>query len=244
MNRLGLVSIIGATLVLAACGSAATASSSSPSAPQTGGAFRGGSTGQLVQINGQTLILSGANGDITVSYTSATTISKTSTAALADITPGVCIVATGAKDTTGLVTATTVRLAVKGASGCTAGGFGAAPAAGASPRPNPGGQANLSNVSGEVTAVSGTSVTVLTLTSASQTITVPTTAAVTQSSSTSAAALQVGECVRASGSPDASGTVQATALTITPAGPSGTCSAGFGGFGRGPASNGAPAAGG
>jgi hypothetical protein len=168
-------------------------------------------------------------------------ITKTSTAALADITPGVCIVVTGVKDTTRLVTATTVRLAVKGASGCTAGGSGAGPAAGASPRPNPGGQANLSSVSGEVTAVSGTSVTVLPLTNTSQTLTVPTTAAVTQSSPTTAAALQVGECVRAGGSPDASGAVQATALTITPAGPSGTCSTDFGGFGRGPA---APAAGG
>jgi hypothetical protein len=243
MKRFGLVSIIGATFVLAACGSTATASSSSPTAPQTGGALRGGSAGQLVQINGQTLILSGANGDITVSYTSATAISKTSTAALADITPGVCIVATGVKDTTGMVTATTVRLAVKGSSGCTGGGFGAGPAAGAGPRPNPGAQANLSNVSGEVTAVSGTSVTVLPLTNTSQTITVPTTAAVTQSSSAAAAALQVGQCVRASGSPDASGTVQATALTITPAGPSGTCSTGFGGFGRGSAGSGAPAGG-
>jgi uncharacterized protein DUF5666 len=242
MKRLGLVSIIGATLVLAACGSAATANSTSPSgSPATGGALRGGSAGQLVQINGQTLILSGANGDITVSYTSATSITKTSTASLADIIPGMCIVATGVKDTTGLVTATTVRLAVKGANGCTAGRAGGGPAAGASPRPTPSGQANLSSVSGTVTAVSGTSVTVLTPANTSQTITVPTTVAVSQSSSTTPAALQVGQCLRASGSRDASGTVQATALTITPAGPSGTCSTGFG---RGPAGNGAPAAGG
>jgi hypothetical protein len=161
MKQLGLVSIIGATLVLAACGSAATASSSSPSgSPATGGAFRGGSAGQLVQINGQTLTLSGANGDITVSYTSATAITKTEDSAQARLL---------------------------------------APA----------------RVPGR-----------------------------TQSSSTTAAALQVGQCVRATGSPDASGAVQATALTITPAGPSGTCSTGFGGSGRGPAGNGAPAAGG
>jgi hypothetical protein len=51
-------------------------------------------------------------------------------------------------------------------------------------------------------------------------------------------------CVRASGSPDASGTIQATALAITPAAASGTCSTGFGGGGRRPAGNGTPAAGG
>jgi hypothetical protein len=136
MNRLGLIPIIAASLVLAACGSTATASSgsspssspaSSSSAP--GSAIRGGPVGQLVQINGQTLILSSANGDITVSYTSATGISKTSTAALADVTAGVCIVATGVKDTTGRVTATTVRLTAKGTTGCAAGGLSAGPAA-------------------------------------------------------------------------------------------------------------------
>ena len=181
--------------------------------------------------------------DITVGYTSATAITKTSGAALADITPGMCIVATGVKDSSGLVTATTVRLAAKSASGCTAGGLGGGPGAGASPRPNLGGQANLSSVSGEVSAVSGTSVTVLAQTSTSQIITVPTTAAVTQSSSATAAALQVGQCLRATGLPDASGAVQASALTITPAGPSGTCSTGFGGLGRPPARNRAPAGG-
>jgi len=112
MNQFGRLPIIVAAFALAACGSAATAagSSSSPS-PSRGpvGALRGGSAGQLVQINGQTLILSGASGDITVSFTTTTTITKTSTAALADITPGVCIVATGAKDASGLVTANTVH---------------------------------------------------------------------------------------------------------------------------------------
>ena len=154
------------------------------------------------------------------------------------------------KDTTGLITATTVRLAPKGAAGCTAGGFTTGPAAGASPRPSPSprptpsGQANLSIVSGEVTAVSGTSITVLSPTNISQTIAVPTTAAVTLSSSATAAALQVGQCLRAAGPIDATGTVQATALTITPAGASGTCSTGSGGFGRRPSGSGAAAAGG
>src|SRR5207244_1785618 len=74
---------------------------------------RGGASGQLVQINGNTLILTGANGDVTVTYTTTTTITKMSTATLADITAGECIFANGAKDSSGLITATSVRLAPK-----------------------------------------------------------------------------------------------------------------------------------
>ena len=99
----------------------------------------------------------------------------------------------------------------------------------------------MSVVSGEVTAVSGTSVTVLTASTGTQTFTVPTVANVTVSSAASAASFQVGQCLRATGAPDASGTVQATSLTITPAGANGTCSTGSG-FGR-RAGNGAPAGG-
>jgi uncharacterized protein DUF5666 len=239
MNRFAVLSCIGASLVLAACGGSATAATSSPS-PSPGGAgtFRGGAAGQLVQINPQTLVLSGAGGDITVDYTSSTTITKTSTATLADIAPGMCIVATGQKDAAGMVTATSVRLSPRGAKGCTAGGFTGTPAPGASPRPSPSprpvpsGQPTMSVVSGEVTAVSGISVTILTPAKASLSITVPTTATVSQSSVANIAALQVGQCLRANGSRDASGNVQATALTISPPGPSGTCSTGLGFGGR------------
>src|SRR5260370_10775827 len=86
-------------------------------------------------------------------------------------------------------------------------------------------------VSGEVTGAAGISITVLTTTSGSQTITVPTTAAVTTTVGASATDLRTGECLRATGARDSTGTVQATSITITPAGPSGTCVAGFGGGG-------------
>jgi hypothetical protein len=88
-------------------------------------------------------------------------------------------------------------------------------------------------VSGEVTAAAGISITVLTTTSGSQTITVPTTAAVTTTVVAAAADLRTGECLRATGARDAAGNVQATSITITPAGPSGTCVTGLGGRGGG-----------
>src|SRR5258708_2779047 len=247
MNR--MVVWMGWTLavVATACGSAATASngaSSSPSPQRGGGQFRNGASGQLVQINGQSLILTGPTGDVTVTVSSTTTFTRTSTAVLADIVPGDCILATGQKDADGLLTATTVRLSPKPAAGCAAAGrpgpnasppAGVSPPPQASPRPVPSGQPAMAFVSGEVTGAAGISITVLTTTSGSQTITVPTTAAVTTTVVASATDLRTGECLRATGARDSTGTVQATSITITPAGPSGTCVAGFGGgggFGR------------
>ena len=241
MKRSNLLVVIGAAIIAAACGNAASAANSattSPSPRAGGGAFRNGASGQLVQISGQSLIITGPNGDTTVTFSATTPITKTSTATLADITPGTCIVATGTKDASGAVTATAVRLAPKPAAGCSA-SFAAPPGAEAtprpspSPRPTPSGPANRAIVAGEVTAASGTSVTILTTANGSQTITVPSTAAVTRSYSVTSTDLQTGECLRALGPKDASGTVAATSLTITPAGPSGTCTTGFGGGGRG-----------
>jgi hypothetical protein len=164
-------------------------------------------------------------------------VTKTSTAALADITVGTCVVATGQKNAAGTIVAATVRISPKSASGCSAGGgFGgpnpganATPRPGATPRPTPSGLANVGFASGQVTAVSGTSVTVLTAAGTSQVVAIPTTASVTDSAVVTAAALQTGQCIRATGAKDSAGNVQATALTITPAGPSGTCTAGPGG---------------
>ena len=246
MNRFIALVAVAAGLAVAACGSGASAamSSTSPSPGRGGAQARNGAAGQLVQINGQTLILTGATGDITVTFTTSTTFSRTSTAVLADIVPGACIVATGQKDSAGMLTAMTVRLSPKAASGCGAGQFGPNPAPGgtprpvapgASPRPTPSdqpGQPAMAFVAGEVQSATGISITVLTTSAGAQTITVPTTATVTKTSSASSADLRTGECLRANGQPDAAGAVQAMSITIAPAGPSGTCATGTGGRGR------------
>jgi hypothetical protein len=248
LNR-AILAFAAVAFALAACGSAAGAAgtSSSPS-PGAGSAFRNGASGQLVQVNGQTLILTGPNGDTTVTYTPATTFTKTSQATLADITRGTCILATGVKDASGALTATNVRLSPKTATGCAVRNFAPTPAPGATPRagatPRPNGQPNAAFVTGEVAAVAGTSVTVLTQTAGNQTITVATAASITRSAIVSGSALQDGECVRANGTRDSAGDVQAVSITITPAGPSGTCTTGFGGRGGGGAFPGGGASGG
>jgi hypothetical protein len=232
MNRTIIVIAVAAVVGVAACGSARAGSSSASPTPDRTALGRNGAAGQLVQINGQTLILTGAAGDITVTFGDTTSFTRTSTAVLADIVSGLCVVATGQKDAAGALTAMTVRLSPKLSTGCGAGQFGPPnQSPGASPRPVPSGQPAAAFVSGEVTAASGTSITVLTATSGTQIITVPTVANVTRTSSAASTDLRTGECLRANGARDSAGTVAATSITIMPAGPSGTCATGLGGGG-------------
>src|SRR5439155_703285 len=126
MSRFSIILCIGASFVLAACGNSASAGNTASPSPGIARAPRGGASGQLVQINGNTLILTGANGDVTVTYTTTTTITKMSTATLADITAGQCIFATRAPDASGTVQATSLTITPAGANGtCSTGsGFG------------------------------------------------------------------------------------------------------------------------
>ena len=250
MNRLAVTVLgIGAVLAVAACGTAAAGTTTpSPSGGSNNSSrARNAAAGQLVQINGTTLILSNANGDTTVTYTGSTVITQTSTGTVSDINPGVCIVAVGQKDATGQVTAATVTVRNPTNGSCAGGGNlfgggGGAPRTGNpsfSPRPTP---ANLGIARGLVTAVSGTSVTVQQTDGTTVTIAVPTTVRVSKTDTVDASTLQTGDCVAATGTRDSSGAVAARALTIVPAGPSGCFTGGrgggfggggFGGFGGG-----------
>jgi hypothetical protein len=245
MNRaiLGAAGVT-ACLGIAACGSAAASGGASPTATPSaggrGGFARNAAFGQLVQINGSTLILSGSTGDSTVTYALTTTITQTSTGTLADIIPGTCITATGTKDAAGTLVATSVSLAAAVSGSCATAGFGGgtfSPRPGATPRPSfspPAGAAGFTATRGEVKSVTGTSVTLVQASGVATTITVPTTVRVTTSTVIKPSALQTGECVTAIGPKDSSGTVAARALTVSPATATG-CTAGFGrgGFGGG-----------
>src|SRR5438034_11755210 len=109
MTRLSLVFGIGVTFILAACGNGANAANGATS-PSPGGPQRGGASGQLVQIDGVTLILTGANGDTTVTFTNSTTMTSTCAATIADIAQAERIVASGTSGWSGVTTATAVRL--------------------------------------------------------------------------------------------------------------------------------------
>jgi hypothetical protein len=241
MNRaiLGVAGVM-AGLAVVACGSAAASGASTSAPSPSAGARRGlagnAAFGQLVQINGPTLILSNANGDSTVTYAATTTITQTATGTVADIIAGSCITATGTKGAGGIVTATSVTLSAAVNGSCTRAGGGFGGGGGTfSPRPSfspPAAAAGLTATRGQVKSVIGTSVTVTGATGTTTTIDVPTTVKVTTSTVVQAAALQTGECLTAIGTKASSGVVAARALTISPAGANG-CTAGFGGFGGG-----------
>jgi hypothetical protein len=248
MNRVlttaGLVAM--AALGLAACGFNASPGSAAPASAPNGALRQGprnGASGELVKMNGMTLVVNGQNGDITVLYTSSTTFQRTSTGTFADITTGKCLIATGQKNPGGTLTAATVRLTNKVNDTCTLGGPGGfAPGGGQggtvapTPRPTPpAGRPTFSFVGGEVTAVAGTSVTVKDSNGASQTVTVPTTVRVSKSSPAAASDLALHQCLTANGTRDSSGKITARAISIVPPGPSGCASfvRGFGGGGFG-----------
>jgi hypothetical protein len=233
MRRFLVPTLVPLLLLLAGC--AGNVSAGAPKAsPSPGRGFRNGASGQLVKITGTTLILSGASGDTTVTFDSTTRITRTSTASVADIVPGVCLFAVGLKDASGAVTANTVRLTPAANGSCTpqanlVPGGGGLPGFG-TPRPDrPTPPANFGIVAGVVTAVAGTAVTVKGQSGTTATVTVPTTVLVSKTADASAADLQIGECLAAAGNRDAAGTIQARSLTIRPPTASGTCS----GFGRG-----------
>ena len=237
-----------ACVALAACsvpflGSSAATTGASPS--PGGGPGRNGASGELVKIDGTTLVVNSQAGDVTVLYDSSTAFQKTSTAALADIAVGKCITAPATKDSSGALTAGNVQLRSKNAAGtCQGGGPGGGgggfggPGADATPRPtprpSPSIDPNVAFVAGEVTAVSGVNITVKTAAGASESVTVPTTVTVTRSDAAAATDLALHQCINANGQRDAAGKVTARNISIVPPGPSG-CATGGGGrnFGGG-----------
>ena len=220
---------------MAGCGTAGA----SAGLPSTG--FRGGDLagGTLVSVSGSTLILSTANGNVNVAFSSSTPISKTSAGGLSDITVGSCVTAIGSEGSTVAITATSVTVSPAVSGTCasesyTGGNPGGFPGRGAdfSPRALPSGGFgfDFGSVRGVVTAVDGTTVTVQPTTGSSESLTVPSTARISITASGSTSDLVAGACVAAVGPRSSSGTVQAHSLLIEPDSGSG-CFAGGGGFG-------------
>ncbi|MHB8508999.1 MAG: hypothetical protein ACYDGR_10190 [Candidatus Dormibacteria bacterium] len=253
-SKIVLVMIGAGSVLVAGCGVSATAPNAAASAsPASRRAQRLGAAGELVKITGDTLILNSTAGDITVVFTSATTVQKTSIGSISDIAAGKCLTGSGQKDTSGVVTLSTVRLSDKVNGACDVGRGTTRPGGGGTPASPSAGQSNAAFIRGEVTAVSGVSVTIKDSNGASLVVSVPTTVSVARSSSATTSDLAVGQCVVAQGPRDStSGKVTARTLLIQPAGPSGCFTGaggrGFGGFGRGgggrPGGGGAPSGGG
>ncbi len=229
-----------------------------------------GASGTIAAVNGSSLEVQNAqSGQTTVNYTSTTTIRQISSTSASAVTVGSCVSAFGkptssAKTSSPFgepITATTVSISQPVSGACERGGFGGRPGgfggasggtapggtrpSGGSFRPPSGrtfGNGSFGAASGQVTAVSGSQVTVdetnpQTKTSSSVTVTLTSSTTFTTTQTGTAAAIVVGQCARATGAADSTGAITAQELTIS-APTNGSCTTGFGfrgGFGGGAA---------
>ncbi len=226
-----------------------------------GGAFGGGTFGQIAAVTGQTLQVQDSSSQTAVDFTSSTTITKTVTVSLSSVKAGECVTATSAptagassgSSSSPSAAATTVAISQPTNGSCTSGfGAGAGARSGDRPTARPtlrpsdrpsnrpsggfrGGSIAVPTI-GQVTAVSGSTITVSALDfqtqkTSSKTVTVAATTKYTEEQKGTASDLTVGTCVVARGQSDDTGAVAATALTLS-APVDGTCTSGFGGGGR------------
>ncbi|MHB8717507.1 MAG: hypothetical protein ACYDAC_01260 [Candidatus Dormibacteria bacterium] len=227
-----------ATIVIAGCGTASSTGQPTASAPPGGLAVRG-AAGEVAQVNGPTLVVSAASGDVTVVVSGSATVLQTRTGGVADLSVGTCAQVTGSRDSAGAVTAAAIRDFTATTSGCNLGsGFGS-PRGGSRLRPSGAPSApartanpNSASLGGSVVAASATSLTLQPSSGGTETVAVPTTVRVTIVTIASLSSITVGTCVQAVGPRDASGAVMARAVTIVPPGPTG-CSTTAGGLGGG-----------
>lgn len=210
--RSGIVIVGCAALALAACGSG-----SSPASKTSPAAARGGVqavTGQITQVGGGRLVVKEPSGNVSVAYGTSTNVLLTGSATQSTIVGGACVVVTGRREPAGTVTADTVQVQFNMNGRCTP------PPGAALGRNVPG---NAVNLRGRITTVSGNSFVMQPVTAGGGlvTVNVPATAGITRLDTASTDRLAVGQCVRVNGQSDAAGVVEARALIITPAGPTG-----------------------
>ncbi|MER7555360.1 hypothetical protein ABTZ46_00370 [Nocardioides sp. NPDC126508] len=230
-----------------------------------GGQQRGmpGASGEIAAADGTTLQVQGSDAQTAVTYTDETTITQQVAGSLSDVKAGVCVTVTPADDTESsetAVTAGTIRVSEKvdgscqgGFGGGFGGGSGGAPQGmpsdmptdmptnmpeGGMPSGGPGGGMGGFGTSGEVTAVSGDTVTVAAVafdprsgdsSAETTTVTVTTTGetSVTATETADAGALTIGRCVTAHGTTDDTGAVSAERIAVSDP-VDGECSAGLG----------------
>ena len=256
--------LVGAGLVAlgaTACGSAGTtaapqvaSSSPTPAAPRAA-AFPG-VVGTAAAVSGSSMeVQNPAIGQVTVTFTSATSITEAVAVTSGNVSVGSCVTVAGQPAASGSagrsVTATTVTISTPVKGSCVGAGFGGfggprgtfSPGPSFSPRPRPSGSRGaFGGANGKVTSLSASGFVVQgrnPVAGADTSVTVTTTAATRYLKLVTAqpSALKVGECIAAVGPANSIGTVAARSIRISPPGPSG-CVTGFGrrgGFGSAPA---------
>ncbi len=268
MKRICLAAIaVGGLFMFTACGSDDTArdapAGAGQEAGQQGSGQRGmpGASGKIAAADGSTLQVQGSDSQTAVTYTDKTAITQQVTGSLSDVKAGLCVTVTpadGSESSETAVTAGSIRVTEKTDGSCQGGFGGGRPSGmpeggmpsgmpegempsgapeGGMPSGGPGGGGF--GTSGEVTAVSGDTITVAATRFDPQaeegaepettTVTVTTTGetTVTTTKTADATALSIGRCVTANGTADDTGAVSAERIEVSDA-VDGECSTGFG----------------
>ncbi|HEY5222854.1 MAG TPA: DUF5666 domain-containing protein [Microbacteriaceae bacterium] len=235
-----LTIVIAAALSLSACSAASAVSGAAGGGAQGQAQGQGQRTpfvtGEITKVAGSTISLQGANAASSVTVSSSTKLSQDISASASDLVTGSCVVARTTPSASGSAStsASTVALSTASSTGsCTAsvggaggGRFGPGSGGGA------GGGGFTPPVSGVITGVSGSTVTVKP--SANATSSTPTAftfdanTVFTRSESASTTDLATGKCVVATGTASSSNTLAASTIVLSAKGASG-CVSTFGG---------------
>lgn len=167
-----------------------------------------GANGTLAKIDGNTLTLTTAQGPVTVSVDSSTTIRKTATASLSDIQEGAYIFASGDQDEKGNITAISIRIQAPDEST-------RPPPSTTTPPPAP--RQRLGYV-GPVTKIDGRVLTLSTGGGGTVTLNISSDAAIQKTVTGSLSDLREGGSLSVIGSRDANGNIAATSIRIQPEG--------------------------
>lgn len=261
MKRICLAAIaVGGLFMFTACGSDDTgqdppAADTQGSGQQGGGQGGGmpGASGKIAAADGSTIQVQGNDSQTAVTYTDETTISQQVAGSLSDVKAGLCVTVTpadGSESSDTVVTAGSVRVTEKSDGSCQGGFGGGRPSGmpeggmpsgmpeGGMPSGGPGAGGRF-GTSGEVTAVSGDTITVAAMSfdpqaeegaepeTTSVTVTTTGETTVTTTKTADATALTIGRCVTATGTSDDTGAVSAERIEVSDA-VDGECSIGFG----------------
>ena len=262
--QVGALAAIPLVAVLAACGSSSAAPAATQGSVQgsnSGGSAAApaipGASGLIAAASPGTLQVQSTTAQNTVAYTSATTFTAVSAGHIA---AGDCVMVTGtpAAGSSKAMTATSARIMAKVNGACpttgAGGGFGGAGSARrptGAPAGGSGARRAFASANGTVNSVSGSTIRLngvlrngpsaagsgAPASPSTITITLGSSATVTQTVPATSAAAVVGQCARAIGPANSTGTITAKSITISKPGPNG-CNTGFGGRGTGANSTG------
>jgi hypothetical protein len=200
-----------AAVALAACSTSstpapATTATASPSGPAT--TAKPNKPGERVEgliasVSGNTIQVTQKNSTATIDFTNQTAISEIDPAQLSDVTAGSCVAIRPTRDSapTGPVTAHTVLVSPAGNGQC--------------PQAHDGGR----GVRGTVAAVTGNTIAVATATNPTPTIVgINGDTGYAKQLAAGPQAITAGKCIAGRGTNDGSGALQATSITVRPAG--------------------------